>query len=57
MPEAEYLLTEATEILEKIDSLENNLTRLRSLETGKIDDRHLEHKQIYFSEYISLSAR
>jgi len=48
VPEAEYLLSEAVEILEKIENLEDNLTRVRNLETGKINVVAMLSPSIFF---------
>jgi len=48
VPEAEYLLCEAVDILEKIENLEDNLTRVRKLETGKINVVAMLSPSIFF---------
>ncbi len=48
VPEAEYLLCEAVEILDKIENLEDNLTRVRNLETGKINIVSMLSPSIFF---------
>ena len=48
VPEAEYLLCEAVDILEKIENLEDNLTLVRNLETGKINIVAMLSPSIFF---------
>lgn len=48
VPEAEYLLCETVDILERIENLEDNLTRVRNLETGKINIVAMLSPSIFF---------
>lgn len=48
VPEAEYLLAEAVEILDKIENLEDNLNRVRNLDPGKINIVSMLSPSIFF---------
>lgn len=48
VPEAEYLLSEAIDILEKIENLEDNMTRVRHIEAGKINVAAMLSPSIFF---------
>jgi DNA-binding transcriptional LysR family regulator len=47
-PEAEYLLTQSSEILDKLDNIEENLARIRNLETGRINIVAMLGPSIFF---------
>jgi len=48
VPEAEYILAEASEILDKIESLQDSLTRVRHLERGRINIVAMISPSIFF---------
>lgn len=48
VPEAEYFLAKATEILDEIDSVQENLARVRNLEVGRINIVAMPGPSIFF---------
>ncbi|MDO6565385.1 LysR substrate-binding domain-containing protein [Amphritea sp. 1_MG-2023] len=47
-PEAEYLLNQVSEVLEKIEDIEENLARVRSLERGRINIVSMFGPSVFF---------
>jgi DNA-binding transcriptional LysR family regulator len=48
VPEAEYLLAQAIDILDRVDTLQENLARVRDLETGQINIVAMLGPSIFF---------
>lgn len=48
VPEAEYLLSQATEILDKVDNLQENLTSVKNLDSGRINIVAMIGPSIFF---------
>jgi len=48
VPEAEYLLAQAVEILDKVDNLQENLTSVKNLDTGRINIVAMIGPSIFF---------
>ncbi|MEP3350993.1 MAG: LysR family transcriptional regulator [Marinomonas sp.] len=48
VPEAEYILAEATEILEKVENLQDSLTRVKNLNVGRINMVAMISPSIFF---------
>ncbi|RBW48495.1 LysR family transcriptional regulator [Marinobacter sp. F3R11] len=48
VPEAEYLLSQAVEILDKVDNLQENLTSVKNLNTGRINIVAMIGPSIFF---------
>jgi len=52
VPEAEYLLAQSIEILDKIDSLQENLASVKNLESGRINVVAMQGPSIYFLPHL-----
>lgn len=58
VPEAQYLLDKATKILDEIDNIEENLSRMRNLEVGSINIVAMTGPSVFFlpqliSDFVS----